>query len=158
MDKIDRAILAILQNDVTMPVADIAKKVGLSTTPCWRRIQKLEEDKVISKRVAILNPEKVNVGVTAFAFIKTDRHSKKWAEDFSHAVSKFREVIAFHRLSGDIDYMLEIVVPDIGAYDTFYQKLISEIEIDSVTSVFAMETIKDTTQLPLNYIRLGEEG
>lgn len=153
MDKTDKAILAILQEDSTLPVADIARKVGLSTTPCWRRIQKLEEDKVIQKRVAILDPEKVNAGVTVFVSIKTDKHNEEWLKRFAEVITKFPEVVGFYRMSGDIDYLLKVVVPDIKAYDLFYKRLVSDIDIENVSSAFAMERIKDTTHLPLNYVK-----
>jgi len=154
MDKTDRAILAILQEDATLPVADIARKVGLSTTPCWRRIQKLEEDKVIVKRVAILDPHKVNAHVTVFVSIKTDQHNEEWLKRFAEVIVTFPEVASFYRMSGDIDYLLKVVVPDITAYDLFYKKLVSKIDIENVSSTFAMERIKDTTQLPLEYINV----
>ena len=157
MDKTDKAILSILQQDSTQPVADIARKVGLSTTPCWRRIQKMEEDKIIRKRVAILDPEKVNAGVTVFVFVKTDQHNEEWLKRFSEVISEFSEVIGFYRMSGDIDYLLRVVVPDISAYDIFYKKLVARIDIENVSSAFAMERIKDTTELPLDYVKI-EKG
>lgn len=152
MDKTDRAILAILQEDATQPVADIARKVGLSTTPCWRRIQKLEEDKVIQKRVAILDPKKIRAGVTVFVSIKTNKHNDEWLRRFQEVIVRFPEVVGFYRMSGDIDYLLKVVVPDIAAYDLFYKKLVAEIDIENVSSAFAMDSIKDTTELPLGYI------
>ncbi len=154
MDKTDKAILGILQEDSTLPVADIARRVGLSTTPCWRRIQKLEEDKVIHRRVAILDPEKVNAGVTVFVSIKTDKHNEEWLKRFSEVIVRFPEVVGFYRMSGDIDYLLRVVVPDISSYDRFYKRLVSDIDIESVSSAFAMERIKDSTQLPLDYLTL----
>lgn len=135
-------------------MADIARKVGLSTTPCWRRIQKMEEDKVIRRRVAILDPETVNAGVTVFVFVKTDKHNEEWLKRFSEVISEFSEVVGFYRMSGDIDYLLRVVVPDISAYDIFYKKLVGRIEIENVSSAFAMERIKDTTELPLDYMKL----
>lgn len=154
MDRVDKMILSLIQEDATLPVADIAKRVGLSTTPCWRRIQKMEEDHVIERRVAVLNPEKVNVGVTVFVSITTDKHNHEWLKRFAEVISKFPEVVGFYRMSGQVDYLLKVVVPDISAYDAFYKKLVSEIDIEDVSSAFAMERIKDTTQLPLNYIPL----
>lgn len=151
MDQTDREILACLQEDATMPVAEIARRVGLSSTPCWRRIQKLEEAKVIRQRVALLDPKKLNVGVTVFVFIRTSRHTQEWLERFASAVDEMPEVVEFHRMSGEIDYLLKVVVPDIAAYDQFYRKLISQIELFDVTSSFAMEQIKLTTALPLRY-------
>ena len=154
MDRTDKMILSLLQEDATLPVADIAKRVGLSTTPCWRRIQKMEEDHVIQRRVAVLNPQKVNVGVTVFVSITTDKHNHEWLKRFSEVISKFPEVVSFYRMSGQVDYLLKVVVPDIAAYDTFYKKLVKEIDIEDVSSAFAMERIKETTQLPLDYIPL----
>ena len=151
LDEMDIKILRILQADCTRPVADIGKEVGLSTTPCWRRVQKLEEAGVIKRRVAILDARLVNAGVTVFVSIKTDKHSHAWLEKFHAAVADFPEVIEFYRMSGDIDYLLRVAVPDIAAYDAFYKKLIARIEIAKVSSAFAMEQIKSTTALPLQF-------
>lgn len=158
LDRTDKKILRLLQEDATLPVADIARKVGLSTTPCWRRIQKMEEDKVIERRVAVLNPEMVNVGVTVFVSIKTDSHNAEWLKRFSEVIVKLPEVIGFYRMSGQVDYLLKVVVPDIAAYDAFYQKLVSEIDIEDVSSAFAMERIKDTLELPLEYMAIDKNG
>ena len=151
MDETDRRILACLQADATMPVAEIARRVGLSSTPCWRRIQKLEEDKVIRARVALLDSRKLNVGVTVFVFVRTNRHSLDWLERFATVVDEMPEVTEFYRMSGEVDYLLRVVVPDIDAYDRFYKRLIARIEIADVSSSFAMEQIKYTTELPLTY-------
>ncbi|MBO6726433.1 MAG: Lrp/AsnC family transcriptional regulator [Rhizobiaceae bacterium] len=156
MDRLDRKILRLLQENTTLAVADIAKKVGLSTTPCWRRIQKLEEEGVIKRRVAILDPSKVNASVTVFVSIRTNMHSLEWLKRFSEVVQEFPEVVEFYRMSGDVDYLLRVVVPDIAAYDTFYKKLIARIEIRDVSSTFAMEQIKYTTELPLDYMVLDK--
>ena len=158
LDEMDVKILSILQEDCTRPVADIGKEVGLSTTPCWRRIQKLEETGVIRKRVAVLEPERVNAGVTVFVSIKTDKHSTAWLDKFHKAVDDFPEVIEFYRMSGEVDYLLRVVVPDIRAYDEFYKKLISRIEIAKVSSAFAMEQMKYTTALPLQFARATRSG
>ena len=152
LDEMDVKILRILQQDCTMPVADIGKEVGLSTTPCWRRIQKLEEAGVIQRRAAILDAAKVNAGVMVFVSIKTDKHSLEWLEKFHGALADFSEVIEFYRMSGDIDYLLRVAVPDIAAYDAFYKKLISRVELSKVSSAFAMEQIKYTTALPLQFV------
>lgn len=152
MDKIDKRILTLLQQDATIPVAEIGKKVGLSTTPCWRRIQKLEEDGVIKRRVALLDPVSVNARVTVFVSIRTNAHNAEWLKRFSEVVSQFPEVVEIYRMSGDIDYLMRVVVPDIAAYDEFYQRLISKIDITDVSSSFAMEQMKYTTQLPLDYL------
>jgi Lrp/AsnC family transcriptional regulator len=151
LDEMDVRILRILQEDATRAVAEIGKAVGLSTTPCWRRIQKLEENGVIERRVALLNPRRVNTGVTVFVSIKTDQHSIEWLERFHAAVIDFPEVVVFYRMSGEVDYLLRVVVPDIAAYDAFYKKLIGRIEISKVSSAFAMEQIKFTTALPLDF-------
>ena len=151
LDAIDKKILNILQSDTTPAVAEIAKEVGLSTTPCWRRIQKLEYAGIIRSRVALLDAEKLNAGVTVFVSIKTDKHDSVWYQAFSSAVNEFPEVVEFYRMSGDIDYLLRVVVPDIAAYDRFYQRLIERVELYDVSSSFSMEQIKYTTALPLDY-------
>ena len=152
MDRIDKRILTLLQQDATIPVAEIGKKVGLSTTPCWRRIQKLEEDGVITKRVAVLDPKSVNAKVTVFVSIRTNSHNAEWLKRFSEVTSEFPEVVELYRMSGDVDYLMRVVVPDIQAYDAFYQRLINRIDISDVSSSFAMEQMKYTTQLPLDYL------
>ncbi len=151
LDEMDIKILRILQEDCTMPVAEIGKRIGLSTTPCWRRIQKLEEDGVIRKRVALLDPASIRTDVTVFVAITTNQHTKEWLERFHAAVNDFPEVVEFYRMSGQVDYMLRVVVPDIHAYDRFYKKLIARIELSDVSSSFAMEQIKFTTALPLEF-------
>lgn len=157
MDRLDRKILTLMQDDASLGVADIAKKVGLSTTPCWRRIQKLEEDGVIYGRVALLNPERVNASVNVFVSIRACVHNIEWLKHFSEVVQDFPEVVEFYRMSGDVDYLLRVVVPDIASYDRFYKKLISRIELHDVSSTFAMEQIKYTTRLPLDYMTLKKE-
>ena len=152
MDRIDKNILSLLQRDSTMPVAEIGKRVGLSTTPCWRRIQKMEEEGVIKGRVAVLDPARVNAGVTVFVFVRTKTHETEWLLRFSEIVSQFPEVVEFYRMSGEVDYLLRVVVPDIAAYDAFYKRLIAKIEISDVSSSFAMEQIKYTTELPLDHL------
>ena len=154
MDRLDKMILSLMQEDATLPVADIAKRVGLSTTPCWRRIQKMEEENVIKRRVAVLDPAKVNLGVTVFVSITTNQHNQEWLKRFAEVISKMPEVVGFYRMSGQVDYLLKVVVPDIGAYDAFYKRLVGSIDIEDVSSAFAMERIKDTTELPLNYMEL----
>lgn len=156
MDRLDRKILRLLQEDLTLAVADLAKKVGLSTTPCWRRIQKMEEEGVIRGRVALLDPVKINTKVTVFVSIRTNAHSIEWLKRFSEVIGEFPEVVEFYRMSGDVDYLLRVVVPDIAAYDAFYKRLIAKIEIRDVSSAFAMEQIKYTTQLPLDYMMLEQ--
>ena len=157
VDRLDRKILQILQEDATVPVAEIGRRVGLSTTPCWRRIQKLEEDGVITGRVALLDAKKVNARVTAFVSITTNQHNDEWLRRFAEVIRDFPEVVEFYRMSGDTDYLLRVVAPDIDGFDAIYKKLIKVIEIADVSSSFAMEQIKYTTTLPLNYIVLDKE-
>jgi len=152
IDAIDRKILRLLQEDASLAVAAIAERVGLSSTPCWRRIQNLEKAGVIRKRVALLDAGKLNVGVSVFVRVKAARHSYEWLERFAAGVAKIDEVVEFYRMSGDIDYLLRVVVPDIAAYDGVYKRLIKTAELADVSSNFAMETIKHTTALPLDYI------
>jgi Lrp/AsnC family transcriptional regulator len=149
MDAIDRKILAVLQEDASLSVADIGSKVGLSSTPCWKRIQRLEADGVIQKRVALVDQDRVGLGVTVFVSIETGDHSQDWLERFAKVVGSMPEVMEFYRMAGDVDYMLRVVVPDIAGFDTFYKKLISSVPLTNVTSRFAMEKIKSTTSLPI---------
>ncbi len=151
LDAIDRKILTCLQRDATLPVAEIAERVGLSTTPCWRRIQRLERDGVIAGRVALLDPDKLNLGVTVFVHIRTAQHNAAWLEKFAAAVAAIPEVVELYRMSGDIDYLMRVVVPDIAGYDAIYQRLIAAVELSDVSSTFAMERIKHTTALPVDY-------
>jgi len=151
MDRFDRKILDLLQHDAAMPVAEIADQIGLSTTPCWRRIKNLEDTGVIQKRVAVLDAEKINAGVTVFVGVKAGKHAADWLERFAAAVGEIDEVLEVHRLSGEIDYLLKIVVPDISAYDDVYKRLIAKADFADVSSFFAMEKIKSTTALPLQY-------
>jgi len=152
MDKTDRKILALLQEDAAQPIADIARKIGLSVTPCWRRIQKLEEEGVIRGRVALLEATKIGLGMSVFVAIKTDQHNADWLAEFARTISQRKEVVEFYRMSGEVDYLLRVVVPDMAAYDRFYKDLIAEVKLTDVSSSFAMEEIKYTTALPL-----GEE-
>ena len=157
LDRLDRKILSILQEDATIPVAEVAKRVGLSTTPCWRRIQKLEEDGVILRRVALLDPKSVNTKVTVFVSIVTNQHSEEWLRRFAELIREFPEVVEFYRMSGQVDYLLRVVVPDIEAYDAFYKRLVARIDIADVSTTFAIEQIKSTTVLPLGYAILDKD-
>jgi Lrp/AsnC family transcriptional regulator len=134
-----------------LPVGDIAERVGLSATPCWRRIRNLEKAGIIQRRVALLDPEKLNLGITVFVALKTSQHNYEWLENFADAVSGIDEVVEFYRMSGDTDYLLRIVVPDIAGYDAVYKRLIQAADLSDVSSSFAMERIKYTTALPLSY-------
>ena len=149
MDAIDRKILAALQEDASLSVAEIGSRVGLSSTPCWKRIQRLETDGVISKRVALIDQDKIGLGITVFVSIETGDHSQDWLNRFAEVVGAMPEVMEFYRMAGDVDYMLRVVVPDIAGYDTFYKRLIATVPLKNVTSRFAMERIKSTTALPI---------
>lgn len=153
MDGIDRRILKVLQDNADLPVAEIAEQVGLSASPCWRRIQKLEAEGIIERRVALLNAEKMNVGVTVFIAIRTSQHDEKWLHKFAEEMTRFPEVVELYRMSGEIDYMMRVVVPDIKAYDAVYKRLIAAVPLLDVSSSFAMEAIKYTTALPVDYAR-----
>lgn len=149
MDKFDHAILGLLQHDCTLALGELAERVGLSNTACWRRIQKLEESKVIRARVALLDPRQVGVPVTVFAFVRTNQHNADWLKQFHQKVAAIDEVVDFYRLAGVTDYLLRVVVPDIEGYDAVYKRLIEIPGIADVSSSFAMERIKSTTALPL---------
>src|SRR3954471_7724242 len=149
MDAIDRKILAVLQEDASLSVAEIGNRVGLSSTPCWKRIQRLEADGVIQKRVALIDQDKIGLGVSVFVSIETGDHSRDWLANFAQVVGAMPEVMEFYRMAGDVDYMLRVVVPDIAGYDAFYKRLIAAVPLKNVTSRFAMEKIKSTTALPI---------
>jgi Lrp/AsnC family transcriptional regulator len=154
MDKLDAKILDLLQENANLTAAEIADRVGLSKTPCWRRIQKLEADGVIRGKVVLLDAHALNVGTTVFVTLKTGNHSEAWFERFVRAVRDIPEVTEIHRMSGDVDYLIRIVVPDIDAYDVVYKRLISSVEFQDVSASFALETIKSTSALPLCYVKL----
>jgi Lrp/AsnC family transcriptional regulator len=149
MDVTDRQIIRLLQEDASLSVAEIGKRVGLSSTPCWKRIQRLEEEGVIARRVAVIDPDKVGLGVTVFVSIETGDHSDEWLARFAAAVRAMPEVMEFYRMAGDVDYMLRVVTADIHCYDAFYKRLIAVAPLKNVTSRFAMERIKSTTVLPV---------
>ena len=149
MDAIDRKILAVVQEDASLSVAEIGQRVGLSSTPCWKRLQRLEADGVITKRVALIDPEKVGLGITVFVSIETGDHSQDWLAKFAEVVGAMPQVMEFYRMAGDVDYMLRVVVPDIAGYDAFYKRLIATVPLKNVTSRFAMEKIKSVTALPV---------
>jgi Lrp/AsnC family transcriptional regulator, cysteine-sensing transcriptional activator len=149
MDAIDRKILAVVQQDASLSVAEVGQRVGLSSTPCWKRLQRLEADGVITGRVALVDPDKIGLGVTVFVSIETDDHSDEWLKHFAEVVGAMPEVMEFYRMAGDVDYMLRVVVPDIAGYDAFYKKLIGTVPLKNVTSRFAMERIKQSTALPI---------
>ncbi|MEP6873118.1 MAG: Lrp/AsnC family transcriptional regulator [Burkholderiales bacterium] len=152
LDSIDIKILEILQKDSDQQTAQLAEQVGLSATPCWRRVQRLRDAGVITRNVALVDPRKVNVGVTVFVFVRTSTHTDEWFGRLKATVDLIPEVVEFYRMSGDIDYLLRIVVPDIAAYDKVYKRLTANTNLYDVSSSFAMEEIKFTTALPLSFV------
>ena len=151
MDKIDRKLLALLQDNADRPLNELGEAVNLSATPCWKRIQKLQQSGVIRKKVVLCDPAKLNVGVTAFVSVRTLHHNDQWLRKFATAVQSIPEIVEAYRMSGDIDYMLRVVVPDIAGYDTVYRKLIRAVELSDVSSSFAMERLKYSTALPVDF-------
>ena len=145
----DLAILALIQNDASRSLADIAELVHLSQNACWRRIKRLEDDGIIVKRVALLDPVKLGVGMTVFVTVRAGEHTEKWLENFSAAVRKMPEVVEFYRITGDIDYLLKLQVADIAAYDRAYKTLIRSAKLADVSASFAMEELKRSTEVPL---------
>ncbi len=149
MDAIDLKILRTLQDDSSLPVARVADIVGLSASPCWKRINRLERDGIIRRRTAVLDAERLGFGLTVFVSVRTGEHSGDWLRGFAESVSAMPEVQEFHRMAGEIDYMLKVVVPDMRAFDAFYKRLVDSTPLVEVTSRFSMETIKETTALPI---------
>ena len=149
MDRTDLKILAILQKDASIPVAEIAKRVNLSQTPCWRRIQKLEAAGVITGRVALLDPDAIGAGITVFVEVETGDHSAEWLTRFADEVRSMPEVMEVYRMAGDVDYLLRVAVGSMADFDIFYKRLIGAVPLKNVTSRFAMERVKSTTAYPL---------
>ena len=154
MDKFDREILRQLQRDADQPMARIAEAIGISPAACWRRLQRLQEAGVVRRKVAILDDAKLNAGVTVFVSIRTSDHSAAWMKAFSTALDDIEEIVEIYRMSGDVDYLLKIKVPDIKAYDGIDRKIIERMNFLDVRSSFVMEQIKSTTALPLSYLEL----
>lgn len=153
MDKLDRRILDLLQKDGALTAAEIADRVGLSKAPCWRRIKRMQGAGIIRQIVALLDAKSLNVGTSVFVMVKTADHSAAWFEQFARTVRDIPEVTEIHRMSGDVDYLMRVSVPDIDAYDVVYKKLISSVNCLDVSASFVLETIKYTTALPLGYIK-----
>jgi Lrp/AsnC family transcriptional regulator len=149
MDEIDRRLLELLQDDATLSIAQMADRVGLSPTPCWKRIQKLEKNGVIARHVAVVDPEQVGLGLAVFVSVEAGEHTPEWLHRFSTGVSAMPEVMEFYRMAGDVDYVLRVAVADMAEYDAFYKRLIAAAPMKNVTSRFAMERIKHTTAYPL---------
>ena len=149
MDQTDLRILRILQEDSSLPVSDVAKKVGLSASPCWKRIKRMQDEGIIKYQISVLDAERLGFGLTVFINIKTGEHSTSWLIEVSAAVTAMPEVVELHRIAGDVDYMLKVIVPDMAAFDAFYKGLIGTAALTEVSSHFTMETIKETTALPI---------
>lgn len=149
MDNIDRKILSLLQSDASLSISEIASQVNLSSTPCWKRIRRLEDEGIIRKRVALLDSDKIGGGIMVFISIKTNEHNQDWFNQFVDTVDEMSEVMGFYRLAGDVDYLMKVVVPDIASYNDFYLRLIDRLPLSNVTAGVVMEQIKDTTELPL---------
>jgi Lrp/AsnC family transcriptional regulator len=150
LDHTDRAILRLIQRDAALSLAEIAAEVGLTPTPCWKRIRRMEQSGVITGRVALLDPAKVGLGLSIFVAIETGDHSAPWIESFAATVEKMPEIVDCWRLGGDVDYLLRVVVPDMAAFDAFYRRLTADVtSLRKVTSRFAMERVKSTTALPI---------
>ncbi len=152
VDELDRKIVQLLQEDATLSVREIGETVGLSATPCWRRIRNLEERGVLTKRVTLVDPSKINLGVSSLVFIRTNQHSKDWLDRFVDAVADIPEIIEAYRTSGEVDYVLKVLVPDLTAFDDFYKRLIEKIEVYDMRSTFILEAVKHSTTLPLDYV------
>ncbi len=152
LNDIDLRLIAILQQDASIAIEDLAQQVGLTKTPCWRRLQKLEKSGIIKRKVALLNAEMLDLNVSVFVQVKTSHHELHWLETFSKTVAAFPEVVDFYRMSGEYDYLLRVVVKDIASYDRFYKRFIAATSLTDVTSSFAMEEIKSSTELPLMVI------
>ena len=149
LDAVDRRLLSLLQQDATISLDDLADRAGLSRTPCWRRIQRMERDGIIRGRVAVLDPAAIGLGLTALVAIQAPGHSAEWLRGFSSIVETMPEIVEAHRLAGDVDYLLQVVVADTAAYDRFYARLIAAIEVRSVSSRFVLQTLKSRAPLPL---------
>ena len=149
MDAIDRKLLELLQADATLPVAELAQRVNLSQTPCWKRVQRMKEMGVIRAQVALCDPGKLGVGTTVFVAVRTNQHTEEWAQRFTQAVRDMPEVVEVYRMSGETDYLLRVVVAGIDDYDRVYKQLIRAVPLFDVSSSFAMEQIKYSTALPV---------
>ena len=149
MDDMDRKILRLLQLDSSLSASDVARQVGLSASPCWKRINRMQNEGIIKRRVAVLDADRLGFGLTVFVSIKTGEHSSSWLKEFSKQVTAMPEVMEFHRMAGEVDYLLKVVVEDMKMFDEFYKRLIDLTALSDVTSRFSMETIKDMTLLPI---------
>ena len=151
MDQIDRKLLALIQQDATLTVAELAERVGISSTPLWKRVKRLESEGVINRRVALLDAASLGLKLTGFVLIRTRDHSQSWLADFARALDEIPEIVEVHRMAGDVDYLLKVVAPDMEGYDRIYKRLIRGVQLSDVSASFSMEVVKSTTALPLEY-------
>ncbi len=149
LDHIDRQILRELQKDSSRSTAEIADRVGLSMNACWRRIKQLQRQGIVRKQVTLLDQNALGLGLTAFVQVRTSQHTEEWFDQFAGAIRQIEEVVEFHRVSGDYDYLLKVIVSDIADYDRIYKRIIKAAPLQEVTSYFSMEKIKETTEIPV---------
>jgi len=149
LDPLDRKLLGLLQKNASLSVAELGESIGLSTTPCWKRLKRLEDNGYIERRVALVNRAKVGLPVTVFVSIRTNQHDEAWLAEFAKATAAFPEIVELYRMSGEVDYLMKVIVPDIEGYDRFYKRLIRAVKLTDVSSAFAMEQIKYSTEVPL---------
>lgn len=150
LDRLDREILRLIQQDASLPIQQVADRVGLSVNPCWRRIRRMEAEGVIQARVALVDPEKVGLGLTVYVRVKTREHSAEWASMLNEVIEAMPEILECHRIGGDVDYLLKVIVPDIAGYDRTYKELIERLPaLADVSALFSMERLKSTTGLPI---------
>jgi Lrp/AsnC family transcriptional regulator len=150
LDRIDRQILTLLQADASLPIQKIADQVGLSVNPCWRRIRQMEAAGIIQARVALVDPEKVGLGLTVYVRVKTREHSADWARKLHEVIAALPEILECHRIGGDVDYLLKVVVEDMAGYDRTYKELIARLpSLADVSALFSMERLKSATALPI---------
>ncbi|MTI16561.1 Lrp/AsnC family transcriptional regulator [Rhodobacteraceae bacterium RKSG542] len=152
LDEFDKALLDQLQTDATLSLAELSERINLSRNAIWRRLTRLESEGFIREKVARLDRDKLNLGLTVFISVRTEAHSSQWFDSFHKAVSEIPEITGMYRMTGDVDYVLHAFVPDMRSYDRLYKQLISKVALSDVSSSFVMEEIKDTTKVPLTYI------
>ena len=153
MDNIDKKILSLLQHNATLPLSELSKRVGISKTPCWNRIRKMEEEGIIKSRVTVLDNKKINLNIVVFLSVSVSSHSKEWMSDFQKLLTRYDQIIEAYRLTGSsTDYLLKIVAPSIAEYDSFQQQLINEVKFTKMSSSIALKEIKKIHSLPLDNI------
>jgi Lrp/AsnC family transcriptional regulator len=152
IDDRDRKILSLLQDNADFPVHDLAAIVNLSVSACWRRIKRLEDERYIAKRTVHLDRRKMRLPTTVYVFVRTANHSLQWLEDFRKIVADIPEIVESHRLTGDVDYLLKVVLPNVEHWDVIYKRLVSKLQFNDISSYISMEEIKSVTSLPTSYI------